>query len=75
MEAAMNATTTIAAPAVPSPPSVVDAVLTVRGIEKAYRRAVWPARRTQRVLRGVELALYPGEWSVWSARTAPASRP
>jgi ABC-type multidrug transport system ATPase subunit len=36
-------------------------VLTAEGIEKAYRRGVWPMRRTVDVLRGVDLALYPGE--------------
>lgn len=36
-------------------------VLTVRGIEKAYRRGVWPLRRARPVLRGMDLELYPGE--------------
>lgn len=36
-------------------------VLTATGVEKAYRRGVWPVRRTEWVLRGVDLALYPGE--------------
>jgi ABC-type multidrug transport system ATPase subunit len=30
-------------------------------IEKSYRRGVWPVQRERRVLRGVSLALYPGE--------------
>jgi ABC-type multidrug transport system ATPase subunit len=30
-------------------------------IEKSYRRGVWPVRRERRVLRGVSVALYPGE--------------
>jgi ABC-type multidrug transport system ATPase subunit len=36
-------------------------VLEAAGIEKAYRRGIWPARRQQQVLRGASLALYPGE--------------
>lgn len=36
-------------------------VLTAAGIEKAYRRGPWPARRTIPVLRGVDLTLAPGE--------------
>src|SRR5262245_56262320 len=37
------------------------AVLVASGIEKSYRRGVWPVRRERRVLRGVSLELYPGE--------------
>jgi ABC-type multidrug transport system ATPase subunit len=36
-------------------------VLTVRGVEKAYRYGVWPVRRSHQVLRGVDLTLAPGE--------------
>ena len=36
-------------------------VLTASGIEKVYRRGPWPLRRQRPVLRGVDLALYPGE--------------
>ncbi|NKQ55669.1 ABC transporter ATP-binding protein [Amycolatopsis sp. K13G38] len=36
-------------------------VLEAAGIEKTYRRGIWPARHHQLVLRGVELTLYPGE--------------
>ncbi|MFI2368095.1 ATP-binding cassette domain-containing protein [Streptomyces sp. NPDC018833] len=36
-------------------------VLAAAGIEKTYRRGVWPAQRRVRVLRGVDLALAPGE--------------
>ena len=36
-------------------------VLTASGIEKVYRRGPWPLRRQAPVLRGVDLALYPGE--------------
>jgi len=36
-------------------------LLTAAGIEKSYRRGIWPARREHQVLRGVDLELYPGE--------------
>ncbi|HEY5989123.1 MAG TPA: ABC transporter ATP-binding protein [Streptosporangiaceae bacterium] len=36
-------------------------LLAALGIEKSYRRGVWPARREYQVLRGVDLELYPGE--------------
>ncbi|MGE5288598.1 MAG: ABC transporter ATP-binding protein [Micromonosporaceae bacterium] len=36
-------------------------VLEAAGLEKSYRRGIWPARRLQPVLRGVDLRLYPGE--------------
>jgi ABC-type multidrug transport system ATPase subunit len=36
-------------------------VLEAAGIEKAYRRGVWPGHRQQQVLRGASLALYPAE--------------
>jgi ABC-type multidrug transport system ATPase subunit len=55
----MNATATVTTPAVTTPE--VAPVLAARGLEKAYRRGVWPFRRVHRVLRGVDLALYPGE--------------
>ena len=49
----------------PAPGRVTEpaapAVLSTRGIEKAYRRGVWPMRRSRQVLRGVDLALAPGE--------------
>ena len=38
-------------------PPLLEAV----GIEKSYRRGMWPARGLTRVLRGAELALHPGE--------------
>jgi len=31
------------------------------GLEKSYRRGIWPVRREHQVLRGACLALYPGE--------------
>jgi ABC-type multidrug transport system ATPase subunit len=36
-------------------------VLAAAGIEKSYRRGIWPARRTRPVLRGADLTLRPGE--------------
>ena len=36
-------------------------LLTAAGIEKSYRRGIWPARREHQVLRGVDLELYTGE--------------
>src|SRR6266511_1383921 len=57
----MNATATVAAPTVTAEPVAAAPVLTAEGIEKGYRRGVWPVRRTLQVLRGVDLALYPGE--------------
>ena len=36
-------------------------VLTAEGIEKSFRRGMWPVSRRQQVLRGVDLALRPGE--------------
>jgi ABC-2 type transport system ATP-binding protein len=42
-------------------PSPVAALLAATGIEKSYRRGVWPARHRRPVLRGVDLALFPAE--------------
>jgi len=36
-------------------------VLAASGITKSYGRGVWPLRRTQQVLAGADLTLYPGE--------------
>jgi ABC-2 type transport system ATP-binding protein len=49
------ATAGVAAPARANP------VLAASGIEKAYRRGLWPLGSRREVLRGAELALYPGE--------------
>ena len=40
---------------------VPGAPLEAIGIEKAYRRGIWPRRRSVPVLRGVDLTLQPGE--------------
>jgi ABC-type multidrug transport system ATPase subunit len=36
-------------------------VLAAEGIEKSFRRGIWPLSRHQQVLRGADLTLYPGE--------------
>ncbi len=41
--------------------SAAAPVLAASGIEKSYQRGPWPLRRQRQVLRGVDLALYPGE--------------
>ncbi|WP_411054497.1 ATP-binding cassette domain-containing protein [Streptomyces sp. E11-3] len=38
-----------------------DVLLQATGIEKSYRRGTWPSRHRLPVLRGVDLALAPGE--------------
>jgi hypothetical protein len=68
----MNAMAAVVAP-VAVEPVAGGPVLTARGIEKAYRRGMWPVRRTRQVLRGVDLTLGPTRWSGWSGRTAPAN--
>src|SRR5438034_982383 len=55
---------TTTAPVIPPAAAVrtsTGAVLSVEGISKAYRRGIWPLRRTRQVLRGVDLSLRPGE--------------
>ena len=48
-------------PRAPDQPAGATPLLSASGIEKSYRRGVWPARRSQPVLKGADLALYPGE--------------
>jgi ABC-type multidrug transport system ATPase subunit len=55
----MHATTAVVSRTGPQAPTMP--VLTVHGVEKAYRRGLWPARRLHQVLRGVDLTLAPGE--------------
>jgi ABC-2 type transport system ATP-binding protein len=45
----------------PSPAPDAVPVLQASGIDKSYRRGVWPFRHTQQVLCGADLALRPGE--------------
>ena len=39
----------------------MEELLTATGIEKSYRRGLWPLRQTQQVLRGADLTMHPGE--------------
>jgi len=57
----MSTTPTIAAATAVTGEASTEPVLTAHGIEKSYRRGVWPLRRPRPVLRGVDLALHPGE--------------
>lgn len=36
-------------------------LMTASGVEKSYRRGIWPARHAQEVLKGANLELLPGE--------------
>lgn len=45
----------------PVRPTADCAVLEAAGIEKTYRRGLWPASRRIPVLNGVDLTLAPGE--------------
>lgn len=54
-------TTTPSAATTAAGSSPAAAVLVASGIEKSYRRGPWPLRRQRSVLRGVDLALHPGE--------------
>jgi hypothetical protein len=42
-------------------PGTASTVLQADGVRKSYRRGVWPLRRMQPVLRGVDIALGAGE--------------
>ena len=44
-----------------SPEGLGPPVLVAAGIEKSYRRGLWPARHRTAVLRGADLALHSGE--------------
>jgi ABC-2 type transport system ATP-binding protein len=44
-----------------APVTATTTVLIASGIEKSYRRGIWPVRRSQQVLRGADLDLRPGE--------------
>lgn len=44
-----------------SPEGLGPPVLVAAGIEKSYRRGLWPARHRTAVLRGADLTLHPGE--------------
>lgn len=55
----MNTGTQIVAD--PATQSGSEELLTATGIEKSYRRALWPIRQTHQVLRGADLTMRPGE--------------
>lgn len=44
-----------------SPEGLGAPVMVATGIEKSYRRGLWPARHRTVVLRGADLTLHPGE--------------
>ena len=56
-----TAVTTAAGPGSSGGKSPGVPLLEASGIEKSYRRGIWPARREHQVLRGASLTLYPGE--------------
>jgi ABC-type multidrug transport system ATPase subunit len=45
----------------PTRTAAVRPLMTATGVEKSYRRGIWPARRSHEVLRGASLELLPGE--------------
>lgn len=55
--------TTVSPTAQPQQARAIPAtpVLAAAGIEKAYRRGVWPLRSSRQVLRGADLTVGPGE--------------
>jgi ABC-2 type transport system ATP-binding protein len=57
----MNPGALIGSAAPVEPTRTAGVVLTAAGIEKSYRRGVWPLRRQQQVLQGADLTLSPGE--------------
>jgi ABC-2 type transport system ATP-binding protein len=57
----MNPGALIGSAAPVEPTRTAGVVLTAAGIEKSYRRGVWPLRRQQQVLQGADLTLGPGE--------------
>jgi len=56
-----RAVSTLATSAEPSTGTSSASVLTAEGVEKSFRRGVWPLSHHQQVLRGADLTLYPGE--------------
>lgn len=49
------------APGRPTGDQPTTPLLTASAIEKAFRRGLWPSRRSQPVLQGADLELFPGE--------------
>jgi ABC-type multidrug transport system ATPase subunit len=58
VNAVASTTTTLDGSRIGSPAAPV---LTADGIEKSFRRGIWPISHRQQVLRGIDLALQPGE--------------
>ena len=56
-----RAARSLASSAEPATGSSPASVLAAEGIEKTFRRGVWPLSHRQQVLRGADLTLYPGE--------------
>jgi ABC-type multidrug transport system ATPase subunit len=52
---------TLPGPAAAQLAGTTSTVLTAAGIEKSYRRGIWPLRRQQQVLRGADLSLNSAE--------------
>jgi ABC-type multidrug transport system ATPase subunit len=57
----MNPGTITGRAAAAEPTGTASAVLTAEGLEKSYRRGIWPLRRQQQVLRGADLYLNGAE--------------
>ena len=57
----MNTIPTTPSAAMPAVADVGAPVLKASGVTKSYRRGIWPRRRTQLVLNGADITLYPGE--------------
>ena len=57
----MNQVTTAATAVDVQTAAAPTSVLTAEGIEKSFRRGIWPLSHHQQVLRGADLTLYPGE--------------
>jgi ABC-type multidrug transport system fused ATPase/permease subunit len=70
----MNQTTSAAIAAAPPLESSTPSVLAAEGIEKSFRRGMWPFSRSHQVLRGVDLTLRPGEVVGLVGRTARVSQ-
>ncbi len=57
----MDQIVTPARPARADEETAANAVLEAAGIEKSYRRGVWPVRHVRQVLRGVDVTLFADE--------------
>jgi ABC-2 type transport system ATP-binding protein len=57
MNQVMTAATAVDVQTAAAPASVLAA----EGVEKSFRRGIWPLSHHQQVLRGADLTLYPGE--------------